>query len=144
MICGAAMRDPQEIISAARQGLAPPDWRVFTGKRSVIGGFFRGTSHDPDPLLVISSGGVVEYVSEKKPLAVVAFRDLSAMRLRAKATATTTSNSSFADAHLFVWLDLSYGDGRKQEWKTASFRNNLLVLQSVIETYAVYRAQPGP
>jgi hypothetical protein len=134
------MRDPQEVISVARQGLAPPDWRVFTGKRSAVGGFLRGTSRDPEPLLVISPEGAVEYISEKKPLRVVAFRELSRVRLRAKAT--TTRDSPFA--HLHAWLDLHDTGGGKQEWRTASFTNNLAVLQALIETFAVHRARLGP
>jgi hypothetical protein len=83
----------------------------WTVKRGAVGTFFRGTTQDPDPLLVVTTEAVVEYVSSKKPLAVVLFADLASVTLRAQAT--TTSNSM--TAWLQVWLDLRYADGREDQ-----------------------------
>ena len=48
------MTSPQDVIHLARLGTAPPDWRVFTKRRGVVGAFFRGTPGQPDPILVIT------------------------------------------------------------------------------------------
>lgn len=53
------------------------NWRVFTRKRGKLSGFLRGSSDDPDPLLVITPDGAIEYVNERKPLRVVNFHDLA-------------------------------------------------------------------
>jgi hypothetical protein len=110
---------------------------VFTGKRSKVGGFFRGTLHDPDPVLVITEDAAVEYVSSKSPLAAVHFGQLDGVRLRGNAT--TMSDSMHADLH--IWLDLRYRDGSKAKWQPAAFRDRLDVVQSFIEAHAVYRAR---
>jgi hypothetical protein len=130
------MREPHEIISLARQGPARPDWQVFTGKRGPIGAFFRGTSHDPDPMLVVTPDGVVEYVNQKRPLIAVDFRELEGIRLQANAT--TQSDSSHA--YLQAWIDLYYRDGRKAKWQPSSFKDDLQILQAFIEAYAVFKA----
>ena len=74
------MLDPQAVLGQAGQGRAPASWRVFTKERGRVRGFLRGTSGDPDPLLVITPAGVVEYVDSKKPVAVVDF-DIGAARV---------------------------------------------------------------
>jgi hypothetical protein len=61
-------------------------------KRGKESGFLRGTSDDPDPLLVITPDRVIEYKDERKPLTIVNFHDLNGMTL--KATASTSSGSS--------------------------------------------------
>jgi hypothetical protein len=61
------MLDPQAVLDQASQGTAPATWRVFTKERGRVRGFLRGTSADPDPLLVITPDGVVEYIDSKKP-----------------------------------------------------------------------------
>ncbi|MEU9167039.1 hypothetical protein AB0D34_04430 [Streptomyces sp. NPDC048420] len=75
------MTHPQTILGQARQGPVPAGWRIFTKKRGRVSGFLRGTSNDPDPLLVITLDGVVEYVSDRKPLTVVDFYDLAEISL---------------------------------------------------------------
>jgi predicted PilT family ATPase len=130
------MRDPHEVIAMARQGAAPAHWRVFTKKRGAIGAFFRGTSHDPDPLLVFTSDSVIEYVSEKSPVAAVFFPHLAEVTLHARATSHTDSTIT----HLRVWLDLRYGDGRKVKWTSATFDNDLRVIQQFLESYGGYKA----
>ena len=130
------MRDPRTVIAMVRQGAAPAHWRVFTKKRGAIGAFFRGTSHDPDPLLVFTSDSVIEYVSEKKPVTAVFFPELAEVTLNAQAT--TQSDSMIA--HLRVWLDLRYGDGRKVKWTSAAFANDLRVIQHFLESYGGYKA----
>jgi hypothetical protein len=130
------MRDPQGILSRARQGSAPSTWRIFSKKRGLIGGFFSGTANDPDPQLVFTSEGVIEYVNEKKPLAVIDFDDLSEITLR-------VDGSSFSDSsivHLDVWLDLLYLNGKKVKWRSSSFQGNLQVIQCFIETHGVHKA----
>ncbi|CCK24903.1 hypothetical protein BN159_0524 [Streptomyces davaonensis JCM 4913] len=129
------MTDPRTILWQARQGAAPADWRVFTKRRGKLSGFFRGTSDDPDPLLVITPDGAVEYISERKPLTIVAFRELAGMKLRVA--------SSDSSAIVSTWLDLRYLDGRKTKWRSAGFSNNLEAIQGLIEAYGAHKALRG-
>ena len=130
------MAYPDAVIAQARQGAAPAAWRKFTRKRGAIGAFFRGTAQDPDPLLVVTTEAVVEYISSKKPLAVVLFADLASVALRAQATTTSDSMT----ARLQVWLDLRYADGRKAKWQPAMFEDDLSVIQQFVEAYGAYKA----
>jgi hypothetical protein len=130
------MLDPQAVLSQAGQGSAPATWRVFTKDRGRVRGFLRGTSADPDPLLVITTDGAVEYVDSKKPTAVVDFGDLSGVRLRV--TGSTFSDS--IQVQLSVWLDLRYSDGRKSKWRSASFAGQYETIQAFIEAYGAYQA----
>ncbi len=129
------MTDPRTILWQARRGPVPADWRVFTRRRGKLSGFFRGTSDDPDPLLVITPDGAVEYVSERKPLTVVAFQDLAGMRIR-----VASSNSSAA---VSTWVDLRYLDGSKAKWRSAGFANDLEAIQGFIEAYGAHKALRG-
>ena len=81
----------------------------------------------------------MEYVNEKKPLAVVIFDDVSEVRLQAQARTMSDSMNAWLD----VWLDVYYLSGKKVKWQPSSFKNNLQVIQSFIETYAVYKAFRG-
>ena len=92
------MLDPQAVLGQAGQGRAPAGWRVFTKARGRVRGFLRGTSADPDPLLVITPDGVAEYVDSKKPIAVVDFDELAGISLR-------VSGSTFSDS-IQVRLDV--------------------------------------
>ena len=139
------MLDPRAVLGHARQGSTPATWRVFTKERGRVRGFLRGTSGDPDPMLVITPAGVVEYVDDKKPIAVVDFDALARISLR-------ISGSSFSDStivHISVWLDLHYRDGQKSKWRSASFASQYGSVQSFIEAYGAYQAlrasglQPG-
>ena len=103
------MRDPYVILSQVRQGSVPSHWRIFSKKRGIVSGFFRGTLNDPDPLLVFTPEGVLEYVNEKKPLAVIIFDDLSEITLQVNARTMSDSMQVWLD----VWLDLHYLNGKK-------------------------------
>ena len=130
------MLDPQAILDQASHGRAPATWRVFTKARGRVRGFLRGTSADPDPLLVITPDGVVEYFDSKKPAAVVDFGSLSRIRLR-------VSGSTFSDSiqvRLDVWLDLHYPDGSKSKWRSASFAGQYGTVQAFIEAYGAHQA----
>jgi hypothetical protein len=131
--------DPQAVLSQASQGRAPATWRVFTKDRGRVRGFLRGTSADPDPLLVITPDGVVEYIDSKKPTAVVDFDNLSRIRLR-------VSGSTFSDSiqvRLDVWLDLQHRDGRTSKWRSASFASQYQTIQAFIEAYGAHQALRG-
>ena len=133
------MLDPQAVLDQATQGRAPAGWRVFAKERGRVRGFLRGTSADPDPLLVITPDGVVEYVDSKKPITVVDFDSLSRISLR-------VSGSTFSDSiqvRLDVWLDLTYHDGRKSKWRSASFAGQYQTIQAFIEAYGAYQAFRG-
>ncbi|MER7110872.1 hypothetical protein [Streptomyces sp. NPDC000229] len=133
------MTDPRTILWQARQGPVPVHWRVFTKKRGKLSGFLRGTSDDPDPLLVITPDGAVEYTSDGKPLTVVDFHDLARITLR-------VSGQSFSDSSLVslsVWVDLTYRDGRNAKWRSASFADDVQTVQSFIEAYGAHRALQG-
>ncbi|MFF7313489.1 hypothetical protein [Streptomyces sp. NPDC008137] len=133
------MTEPRAILTQARQGPVPANWRVFTKKRGKISGFLRGTSADPNPLLVITPDGLVEYKDERKPLTIVNFHDLAGVTL--KAAASTSSDSSFAS--LSVWVDLDYRDGTKGKWRSTSFGDNLQAVQGFIEAYGAHKALQG-
>jgi hypothetical protein len=133
------MTDPRTILGQARQGPVPMNWRVFTKKRGKLSGFLRGSSHDPDPLLVITSDGAVEYTDERKPLTVVNFYDLAGITLQ-------VHGSSFSDSTIVtlqVWIDLNYGDGRKTKWRSTAFADNLQTIQYFIEAYGAHKALRG-
>jgi len=131
--------DQQAVLSQASQGMAPTTWRIFTKERGRLRGFLRGTSTDPDPLLVITPDGVVEYIDSKKPAMAVDFDGLSRIGLR-------VSGSTFSDSiqvRLDVWLDLYYRDGRKSKWRSASFADQYQTIQAFIEAYGAHQAQRG-
>jgi hypothetical protein len=128
--------DSQAVLNQAGQGRAPAGWRVFTKARGRVRGFLRGTSADPDPLLVITPDGVAEYVDSKKPVTVVDFDSLAGISLR-------VSGSTFSDSiqvRLDVWLDLHYRDGRKSKWRSASFADRYETVQAFIEAYGAHQA----
>jgi hypothetical protein len=130
------MLDPQAILGHASQGRAPAGWRVFTKKRGRVRGFLRGTSEDPDPLLVITPDAVVEYADSKKPVIVVDFGSLSWISLQ-------VSGSTFSDSiqvRLDVCLDLHFRDGRKSNWRSASFADQYQTVQAFIEAYGAHQA----
>jgi hypothetical protein len=129
--------DPRMVLGQARQGPVPVSWRVFTKKRGRLSGFLRGTSHDPDPLLVITPDGAIEYANERKPLTVVDFHDLAEITLQ-------VHGHSFSDSTLVtldVWIDLHHHDGRKAKWRSASFADNLQTIQCFIEAYGAHKAR---
>lgn len=98
-------------------------------------GFLRGTSDDPDPLLVMTPRGVVEYVHSKKDITVVDFDSLSRISLR-------VTGSTFSDSihvRLDVWLDLHYRNGKKSKWRSASFADKYETIQAFIEAYGAYQ-----
>lgn len=134
------MTDPRSVLDQARRGPVPADWRVFTKKRGKISGFFRGTSHDPDPLLVITPVGLIEYENERKPLTIVNFHELSGISLR-------VHGHSFDDSSIVtitVWVDLDYYDGRrKAKWHSKTFWNDLAAVQAFIEAFGAHKALRG-
>jgi hypothetical protein len=108
-------------------------------KRGKLSGLFRGSSHDPDPLLVITPDGAIDYANERQPLTVVNFYDLAGIALRVR-------GSSFSDSTIVtldVWIDLQYRDGRKTKWRSTSFADNLQAIQCFIEAYGAYKARQG-
>ncbi|HZF92527.1 hypothetical protein [Streptomyces sp.] len=129
------MTDPRTILWQARRGPVPADWRVFTKRRGKLSGFLRGTSDDPDPLLVITPDGAVEYISERKPLTTVVFRDLAGMKLRVA--------SSDSSAAVSAWVDLRYLDGSRTKWRSAGFADDLAAIQGFIEAYGAHKALRG-
>ena len=133
------MLDPQAVLSQASQGRAPATWQVFTKERGRLRGFLRGTSADPDPLLVITLDGVVEYIDSKKSIAVVEFESLSRINLRV--TGSTFSDS--IQVRLDVWLDLHYRDGKKSKWRSASFADRYGTIQAFIAAYGAHQALHG-
>src|SRR4051794_19867702 len=133
------MLDPRAILSQASQGGVPPGWAVFSKRRGRVGGFLRRTSGDPDPLLVITPEGVVEFVDNRQGIHVVDFDQLSEVTLRVR-------GSSFSDSmivNLEVWLDLRFRDGRKQKWRSSAFSDDYRTIQSVLEAYGAYKALRG-
>ncbi len=133
------MRDPHMVLAQVRQGQVPAHWAVFTKKRGGMGRLFGRTPTDPDPLLVITPEGAVEYVNEKKPLGVIDFDLLVDIALQVR-------GSTFSDSMnvtLQVWLDLQLRDGRKVKWQASSFAGDLRAVQAVLENYGAYKALHG-
>ncbi len=133
------MTDPGTIVWQARQGPVPAEWRVFTKRRGKLSGFFHGTSHDPDPLLVVTRDGLIEYEDEESPLTIVNFHELAGMEL--KVTGQTTSSSS--SVSVFVWVELEYHDGEKGKWQSKRFGYELPAIQALLEAYGVHKALLG-
>jgi hypothetical protein len=136
---GLLMLDPRAILFQASQGAAPSGWAVFTKSRGRLTGFLRGTSDDPNPILVITPEGVVEFVDHRKGPFVVDFDQVSEITLQVR-------GSSFSDStivHLDVWLDLAFRDGRKQKWRSSTFANDYRTVQSVLEAYGAYKVLRG-
>jgi hypothetical protein len=133
------VRDPRAILAQANQGVAPSGWAVFTKGRGRVRGFLRGTSNDPDPLLVITPEGIVEYVDHRKGMHVVDFDQLSEITLRVQ-------GHSFSDSTIVtldVWLDLRFRDGQKQKWRSSTFANDYRTIQSVLEAYGAHKVLRG-
>ena len=130
------MFHPYAVLDQARKGNTPPAWRIFTKNRGRVGGFLRGTSSDPDPLLVITPAGVVEYADSKKPVTVVDFGTLARIALQVRGRSFSDSTT----VHLDVWLDLHGLDGRKSKWRSASFADRHATIQAFIEAYSAYNA----
>ena len=136
---GLLMLDPRAILFQASQGAAPAGWAVFTKRRGRLSGFLRGTSDDPDPILVITPEGVVEFVDNRKGPFVVDFDQVADITLRVR-------GSSFSDStivNLDVWLDLGFRDGRKQKWRSSTFGNDYRTIQRVLEAYGAYKVLRG-
>jgi hypothetical protein len=136
---GLPMLDPRAILFQASQGAAPSGWAVFTKRRGRLTGFLRRTSDDPDPVLVITPEGVVEFVDNRKGISVVDFDHVSNITLRVR-------GSSFSDStivNLDVWLDLGFRDGRKQKWRSSTFASDYRTIQSVLEAYGAYKVLRG-
>ncbi|MEU2060818.1 hypothetical protein [Streptomyces sp. NPDC013455] len=133
------MTDPRAIVRQAREGPVPANWRVFTKRRGKVSGFLHRTSHDPDPLLVITPDAVIEYVDEHKPVTVVEFGELSEIDLRM----TGQSFSDSSRVSLSVWLDLRFRDGGSRGWRSVSFADDLHVIQGFIEAYGAHKAARG-
>jgi hypothetical protein len=133
------MLNPQSILARASEGGAPPGWAVFTKKRGRVGAFFRGTSGDPDPILVITPDGVVEFADHRRGIQTVDFDQLSEVTLRVR-------GSSFSDStivHLEVWLDLRFRDGRRQKWRSSTFADDYRTVQGVLEAYGAHKVYRG-
>jgi hypothetical protein len=135
------MRDPREILSQAGGGAASPDWAVFTKSRGRVRGLFAGTSDDPDPILVITPEGVVEYVDGRKPIDVIDFAELATVDLRVQ-------GHSFSDSSIVtlqVWVDLNYLDGRRRtKWRSASFGDDFRAVQAFLEAFGAHRMLRRP
>ncbi|GAA2813296.1 hypothetical protein GCM10010441_42480 [Kitasatospora paracochleata] len=133
------MTDPQTILEQARQGTVPANWRVFTKKRGKLSGLLRGSSHDPDPLLVITPDAAVEYRDASTTPEVVNFAELAAVDLKVR-------GQSFSDStivNISAWLDLRYRSGSKAKWRPASFGDGFQAIQGFLEAYGAHRAQRG-
>src|SRR3989442_1601563 len=106
------MFDADNVLRQARSGSRSRLWMVFVGKRFAPWAWVRGTLQDPDPLLVCTPEGVVEYVNSKHNLSVV---DFFAVRdLQLKVSGSSSSDSTLVT--ITMWIDIHYIDGRKDKW----------------------------
>src|SRR5262249_52204930 len=128
------MTSPQEVIEAARRGPVPAGWRVFTKRRGKVGAFFRGTSGQPDPVLVITPEAAVEYASDRVPLSVFYFAWVGYATLQMRASSSSDSTS----VRIRFWVDVRLTDGRTVQWKSATFPARIEVVQRFVECCAVH------
>ncbi|GAA1091112.1 hypothetical protein [Kitasatospora arboriphila] len=133
------MTDPQSILEHARHGAAPANWRVFTKKRGKLSGLLHGSSRDPDPLLVITPEGTVEYRDDRTPPDVVGFADLDGVELKVRGQSFSDSST----VSIAVWLDLRYRGGGKAKWRPAAFGEDLQAIQGFLEAYGAHKALRG-
>src|SRR5262249_26644615 len=128
------MTSPQEVIEAARRGPVPVGWRVFTKRRGKGGAFFRGTSRQPDPVLVITPAAAAEYASDQGPLPLFVFAWVDYATLQMKASSSSDSTS----VRIRFCVDVRLTDGRTVQWKSATFPARIDVVQRFVECCAVH------
>jgi hypothetical protein len=134
------MFDAGNVLDQARRGYQSRLWMVFVGKRFAPWAWVRGTHQDPDPLLVLTPEGAVEYINSKHNLAVVDFFTVRDIALK-------VSGSSSRDSMLVsitMWIDIYYVDGSKGKWSSkASYDQSYRLFQSFMMAlgmhWALYR-----
>jgi hypothetical protein len=137
------MFDADNVLRLARSGYRSPLWMVFVGKRFAPLAWVRGTLQDPDPLLVCTPEGVVEYVNSKHNLSVVDFFAVRDMEM--KVSGSSSSNSTLVT--ITMWIDIHSVDGRKARWSPkARYDHTYPLFQSFLMAFgmhwALYRHRP--
>jgi len=102
-------------------------WGYSTGKKD---------ARDPDPLLVVTPEGFVEYFLSRNPLDAVPFTALDTIMIQV--SANIRRNMSITK--LRVWLELHYPDGRVVKWKPKGMYGDDedLITQSIIAAFDDY------
>ncbi len=106
-------------------------WGYSTGKKD---------ERDPDPLLVVTPEGFVEYFLSRHPLKAVSFTELDTIMVQM--SANIRRNMSIT--RLRVWLELHYPDGRVVKWKPKGMYGDDedLITQSIATAFTDYEHPP--
>ncbi len=102
-------------------------WGYSTGKKD---------ARDPDPLLVVTPEGFVEYFLSRHSLNAVSFTELDTIMIQM--SANIRRNMSIT--RLRVWLELHYPDGRVERWKPKGMygEDEDLITQSISTAFTEY------
>ncbi len=131
------MFDAGNVLGQARRGYKSHLWSVFVGKRFAPWAWVRGTLQDPDPLLVLTPEGVVEYSNSKHNLAVVDFFAVRDIAL--KVSGSSSSDSTLVS--ITLWIDIHYVDGSKDRWRPkARYDESYALFQSFIMAFGMHWA----
>ncbi len=106
-------------------------WGYSTGKKD---------ARNPDPLLVVTPEGFVEYFLSRHSLNAVSFTALDTIMIQMRANI----RRNMSITKLRVWLELHYPDGRVKKWKPKGMYgdNEDVIVQSIVTAFTDYAHPP--
>jgi len=106
-------------------------WGYSTGKKD---------ARNPDPLLVVTPEGFVEYFLSRHPLNAVSFTALDTIMIQMRANI----RRNMSITKLRVWLELHYPDGRVKKWKPKGMYGDDedVIIQSIVTAFTDYAHPP--
>jgi hypothetical protein len=102
-------------------------WGYFTGRKD---------ARDPDPLLVVTPEGFVEYFLSRHPLNAVSFAKLETIIVQVRGKIRRDRLLT----RLRLWLELHYPDGRVERWRSKGMYGEQkdLITQSIALAFSEY------
>lgn len=102
-------------------------WGYFTGRKD---------ARDPDPLLVVTPEGFVEYFLSRHPLKAVSFAKLETIIVQVRGKIRRDRLLT----RLRLWLELHYPDGRVERWRSKGMYGEQedLITQSIALAFSEY------
>jgi len=93
-------------------------------------------ARDPDPLLVVTPEGFVEYYLLRHPLNAISFAELKTIMVQVRANI----RRNMSITRLRVWLELHHPDGRVERWKPKGMysEDEDLITQSIATAFDEY------
>lgn len=90
-------------------------------------------ARDPDPLLVVTPDGFVEYYLLRHPLNAIHFAELKTIMVQVRANI----RRNMSITRLRVWLELHHPDGRVERWKPKGMygEDEDLITQSIATAF---------